>query len=137
MSAGVRELRQNASRYLEEVAAGESIDIIDRGHLVARVVPITGDPRQDLINSGEIVQAANPLCADEIRPDAYRIAGRGPSETCGATSASVMRIYVDTSALVKLVVAEGESQPLPFCGGAIRTACSRRPSRPPRGVSCN
>lgn len=51
-SIGVRELRQNASRYLEELAAGESIEITDRGCPVARLVPITGDPWQDLISAG-------------------------------------------------------------------------------------
>jgi len=49
VAIGVRELRQNASRYLEEVAAGESFEITDRGHPVARLVPIgpaSGDPRR-------------------------------------------------------------------------------------------
>ena len=70
-SIGVRELRQNASRYLEEVAAGESIEITDRGHPVARLVPITGDPWQDLISAGEVVKAARPMSVDDIEPAAY------------------------------------------------------------------
>jgi prevent-host-death family protein len=69
---GVRELRQNASRYLEEVAAGETIEITDRGRPVARLVPITGDPWQDLISAGEVVSAARPLSVDDIKPRAYR-----------------------------------------------------------------
>ncbi len=69
---GVRELRQNASRYLEEVAAGESIEITDRGHPVARLVPITGDPWQDLISAGEVVKATRPVSVDDIKPAAYR-----------------------------------------------------------------
>jgi prevent-host-death family protein len=68
---GVRELRQNASRYLEEVAAGESIEITDRGHPVARLVPITGDPWQDLISAGEVVEAARPMTIDDLKPEAY------------------------------------------------------------------
>jgi prevent-host-death family protein len=74
-TVGVRELRQNASRYLEEVAAGESIEITDRGHPVARLVPITGDPWQDLVSSGEVVRAAHPVCVDEIKPGAYPHSG--------------------------------------------------------------
>ena len=74
-SIGVRELRQNASRYLEEVAAGESIEITDRGHPVARLVPITGDPWEDLISAGEVVKAARPLGAEEIKPVAYPYSG--------------------------------------------------------------
>ena len=68
---GVRELRQQASRYLEEVAAGERIEITDRGRPVARLVPITGDPWEDLINAGDVVKAVRPIRADEIRPVAY------------------------------------------------------------------
>lgn len=74
-SIGVRELRQNASRYLEEVAAGESIEITDRGQPVARLVPITGDPWEDLISAGEVVKAARPLSADDIKPAAYPQSG--------------------------------------------------------------
>jgi len=36
----VRELRQNASKLLERVAAGESIEITNHGRPVARLVPI-------------------------------------------------------------------------------------------------
>ncbi len=68
---GVRELRQNASKYLKEVAAGQSIEITDRGHPVARLVPTTGDPWQDLISAGEVVEAAHRLGVDDIKPDAY------------------------------------------------------------------
>lgn len=68
---GVRELRQHASRYLEEVAAGESIEITDRGHPVARLVPITSDPWRDLINAGEVVEAARPMNIDDLKPTAY------------------------------------------------------------------
>jgi prevent-host-death family protein len=37
---GVRELRQNASRYLKRVESGETIEVTDRGRPVARLVPI-------------------------------------------------------------------------------------------------
>jgi prevent-host-death family protein len=74
-SIGVRELRQNASRYLEEVAAGEWIEITDRGHPVARLVPITGDPWQDLISAGEVTKAAHPVSVDDIKPVAYPHSG--------------------------------------------------------------
>jgi prevent-host-death family protein len=68
---GVRELRQHASRYLDKVAAGESIEITDRGHPVARLVPITGDPWEDLISAGEVVKAARLMNIDDIKPAAY------------------------------------------------------------------
>ena len=67
----MRELRQHASRYLEAVAAGESIEITDRGHPVARLVPITSDPWESLISAGEVVKAVRPLKIDDLTPVAY------------------------------------------------------------------
>lgn len=56
---GVRELRQNASRYLDHVTAGETVEVTQRGRLVARIVPAGGDAWDDLIVSGEVVPAAS------------------------------------------------------------------------------
>lgn len=39
-TVGVRELRQQASRLLDRVEAGESIEITNHGRPVARLVPI-------------------------------------------------------------------------------------------------
>ena len=39
-SIGIRELRQNASRYLREVKGGETVEVTSRGEPVARLVPI-------------------------------------------------------------------------------------------------
>lgn len=38
-SVGVRELRQNLSKYLERVKAGEPLTVTERGREVARLVP--------------------------------------------------------------------------------------------------
>jgi prevent-host-death family protein len=38
-SVGVRELRQNLSRYLERVKAGEGLVVTERGRVVARLIP--------------------------------------------------------------------------------------------------
>jgi len=38
-SVGVRELRQNLSRYLERVKAGEALVVTERGREVARLIP--------------------------------------------------------------------------------------------------
>lgn len=37
---GIRELRQQASRYLRDVERGETIEVTDRGRPVARLVPV-------------------------------------------------------------------------------------------------
>jgi prevent-host-death family protein len=39
-AVGVRELRQNASRYLREVKRGETVEVTERGEPIARLVPI-------------------------------------------------------------------------------------------------
>jgi prevent-host-death family protein len=38
-SVGIRELRQNLSRYIERVKAGESLAVTERGREVARLTP--------------------------------------------------------------------------------------------------
>lgn len=42
---GVRELRQHATRYLSRVKAGETVEVTERGRLVALLVPPR--PRHD------------------------------------------------------------------------------------------
>ena len=70
-SIGVRELRQQASRYLREVERGDSIEVTDRGRPVARLVPIPRSSRIDaLLASGDISPAAgDPLeLGDPLEP---------------------------------------------------------------------
>lgn len=43
MEVGVRELRDNLSRYLERVRAGEELVVTDRGRAIARLLPIGAD----------------------------------------------------------------------------------------------
>ena len=42
MNIGVRELKQNLSKYLEKVANGELVVVTDRGIAKAMIVPIPG-----------------------------------------------------------------------------------------------
>lgn len=64
---GVRELRQQASRYLREVERGAAFEVTDRGRPVARLVPIRRAGRADaLLATGEISPAAgDPLALGE------------------------------------------------------------------------
>lgn len=59
---GVRELRQNASRYLRLVEAGQTVEVTDRGRLVALLVP--PDPatttRERLIAERRLTPATSP-----------------------------------------------------------------------------
>jgi prevent-host-death family protein len=60
---GVRELRQHASRYLQRVKAGETVEVTDRGQLVALLVPPhpAAAARDRLIASGQLLPASGPL----------------------------------------------------------------------------
>jgi prevent-host-death family protein len=52
---GVRELRQNASRYLAQVARGETVEITQHGRPVARLVPVPDDSWEHMIASGRLI----------------------------------------------------------------------------------
>lgn len=54
---GVRELRQNATDVLREVARGETVIITNNGHPVAQMTAPTRDPWSALIAAGEITPA--------------------------------------------------------------------------------
>jgi prevent-host-death family protein len=47
-SVGVRELRQNLSKYLQRVKAGEDLLVTERGEVVARLVPAATGAYADL-----------------------------------------------------------------------------------------
>lgn len=59
----MKELRQHASRYLAKVKAGESVQVTERGELVALLVPPTpsATARERLIAAGRLIPANGPL----------------------------------------------------------------------------
>jgi prevent-host-death family protein len=62
---GIRELRQQASKYLRDVEAGETIEVTDRGRPVALIVPL---PR-----TGRLQRLATAGRLDEARGDALEL----------------------------------------------------------------
>jgi len=42
-AVGVRELRQNLSKYLDRVKAGEDLVVTERGQEVARLIPVANE----------------------------------------------------------------------------------------------
>jgi prevent-host-death family protein len=53
MDVGVRELKQHLSEYLRRVAAGETLQVTDRGVPVALIIPVVGpDPLTQAIDEG-------------------------------------------------------------------------------------
>jgi len=57
---GVRELRQSASRILDQVKEGETIEITEHGVPVAHLVPITKSLYEEYLESGRIIPVRNP-----------------------------------------------------------------------------
>ncbi|HEY8828891.1 MAG TPA: type II toxin-antitoxin system prevent-host-death family antitoxin [Jatrophihabitantaceae bacterium] len=68
---GVRELRQHASRYLARVAAGETLEVTDRGRPVARLGPVPVDSWDQMIADGRIIPASDPDAFLDITPKHY------------------------------------------------------------------
>jgi len=70
---GVRDLRQNASRYLARVASGETLQVTDRGRPVAMLVPLGRDRWDDLVLAGHVqVPVEDGDIADE-QPGDYGV----------------------------------------------------------------
>jgi prevent-host-death family protein len=66
---GVRELRQNASKYLKEVKSGETIEVTDRGQPMALLVPPKDTAWYDsMVARGEIIPAKNPGRLRDLPP---------------------------------------------------------------------
>ncbi len=59
----MRELRQHASRYLAAVKAGETVEVTERGQLVALLVPPApaASLRERRIASGWLLPASEPF----------------------------------------------------------------------------
>jgi len=57
---GVKELRQNASRYLALVKGGETVEVTERGKLVALLSPPSDsrNARDRLVADGRLIPAA-------------------------------------------------------------------------------
>lgn len=59
---GIRELRQNASKYLAQVKAGQTVEVSERGTLVALLVPPgrAQSARGRLFAAGRLIPASSP-----------------------------------------------------------------------------
>jgi len=56
---GVRELRQQASKYLRQVEAGETIEVTDRDRPVALIVPVPSAGAIERLAAGGRLRAAD------------------------------------------------------------------------------
>lgn len=80
--AGVRELRQHLSRYIDRVKAGESVEVTEHGRLVARLTPAsdTASELADLEGRGLTVRRPSLDIASLAAPRRLRKGERAPSE---------------------------------------------------------
>ena len=67
---GIRELRQHASVYVDLAEKGQTVDITNRGRLVARLVPAREpeSPLERLIAAGIIEPAESPGDLLDVEP---------------------------------------------------------------------
>jgi prevent-host-death family protein len=86
-SIGIRELRQQASKHLRDVEAGETIEVTDRGRPVALLVPVPrSGTAERLIASGRMTPPQDDLL--ELGPPLeHRGDGPLPSEVLAAMRA--------------------------------------------------
>jgi prevent-host-death family protein len=75
----VRELRQNLSRYLRRVEAGETLEVVSRGRPVARLSPLPerADVVTRLIADGRAIPASGDMLA--LGPPLRTATKRSPS----------------------------------------------------------
>ena len=82
---GIRELRQHASVYVDLAEKGYTVDITNRGRLVAQLVPVfePGSPLERLIAAGVIEPAEEPGGVGDIDPYPSPTSGRLASGVLG------------------------------------------------------
>ncbi len=86
-SIGIRELRQDASRHVRAVQAGETIQVTDRGKPVAMIVPLTDRSVTDELEAaGRVTRAQG---------DALRIAPVRPRKGVPLPSRILARMRAD------------------------------------------
>jgi prevent-host-death family protein len=82
---GIKELKNNLSRYLREVKAGEELLVSERGRVVARIIPAGKgkssevEELYDLARRGLVRLPEVPL--EPVPPDMVEIRGKPLSET--------------------------------------------------------
>ncbi len=80
---GIRELRQNLSRHLRRVAAGEQLVVTERGRPVAVLVPWVDveDPFERMVREGRATRGiGNPLDVEPIDGPISDVASRAIEE---------------------------------------------------------
>ena len=87
---GIRELRQHASVYVDLAEKGYTVDITNRGRLVAQLIPVRepGSPLERLIAAGIMEPAEESGGLADIDPYPAPGSGSGPAPAPGQPTAS-------------------------------------------------
>jgi antitoxin (DNA-binding transcriptional repressor) of toxin-antitoxin stability system len=101
---GIRELRQHASVYVDLAEKGYTVDVTNRGRLVAQLVPVfePGSPLERLIASGVIEPAEEPGGVADIDP--Y------PSPASGLAASTLLGQAREGQAQAEQAQAEAEAE---------------------------
>ena len=76
IEVGIRELKNNLSRYLDRVRSGDQVIVTDRGRPIARLTSIDAASTKlaELVDSGLVQPPTEP----ERRRSAHRVKASGP-----------------------------------------------------------
>lgn len=82
-TVGIRELRQQASSVLKRVLDGETIEVTEHGHPIARIVPLRTGPLEQLALEGLVTLARGDLLnlLDEMSLPARSMGSELPSQS--------------------------------------------------------
>lgn len=87
-NVGVRELRQNLSKYLRRVKEGEALTVTEHGRNVARLVPLAGNEFREML--AELHGVPLPSSGEDLSGTIKRLGAEGrfgPPSPSGSTDA--------------------------------------------------
>jgi len=76
----MRELSQRTAKVMALVRAGETVEVTDRGKIVARIVPAVHDRYDQLVAAGVIRQATRPFDIAHLPEPAANVTGRSTDD---------------------------------------------------------
>lgn len=79
-TVGMRELSQRTAKVMALVRAGATVEVTDRGKIVARIVPAVDDRYEQLVAAGVIRQARRPFDIANLPDPAANPTGRSTGD---------------------------------------------------------
>ncbi|MGH3974532.1 MAG: type II toxin-antitoxin system Phd/YefM family antitoxin [Pseudonocardiaceae bacterium] len=79
-TVGMRELSQRTAKVMALVRAGQTVDVTDRGKIVARIVPAVDDRYDQLVAAGAIRQAKRPFDVAHLPEPVANTTGRSTED---------------------------------------------------------